>query len=61
MQSILIKDFDHFVDRGANLTPFGKGESETDIIWQNVMPILKGDEWRHNRWNNFDRHQLIMM
>jgi hypothetical protein len=41
---ILIKDFDHFVDRRAML-----GDHESNKYWNNMVLNLKGDRWKATR------------
>jgi cytochrome P450 len=41
---ILIKDFDHFVDRRAMV-----GDHETNKYWNNMVINLKGDHWKATR------------
>jgi cytochrome P450 len=41
---ILIKDFDHFVDRRAML-----GDHEANKYWNNMVLNLKGDSWKAAR------------
>ena len=45
---MLIKDFDHFVDRGnfgLNLDP----HDEIDKIFANTFLLMKGDQWKTTR------------
>jgi cytochrome P450 family 6 len=46
---ILVRDFDHFVDRMLGGFDLGMGTSETDRMWNKTLLSLKGDEWREVR------------
>ena len=49
-KNILIKDFDHFVDRSANFDIFGaKSTNLTDQLWNNCLAVLKGEKWKTMR------------
>ena len=45
---MLIKDFDHFVDRTDFGLKFDEKE-ETDMIFQNMFMMQKGDSWKVHR------------
>ena len=45
----MVKDFDHFVDRGSSFSPMGKGTTETDVMWQHMIPNMNGEAWRQGR------------
>ncbi len=48
-KQILIKDFQHFVNRNAVIDFFGKGKGTTDLAWQKMLANIKGDDWKDVR------------
>nr|AIL94158.1 cytochrome P450 CYP3026A4 [Tigriopus japonicus] len=47
---ILVKDFDHFVDRqGETFTKLLEGGHFVDQLWINQMTALRGDKWKSTR------------
>ena len=41
-----VKDFNHFVDVKFGGFEFGAGESRTDVMWNQQLLSLKGEEWK---------------
>ncbi len=50
IQDVLVKDFNHFVDRLSTMQLFGRdGPTKTDLVWQRQLVNLKGEEWKDVR------------
>ncbi len=50
LKDIMVKDFNHFVDRNSALELFGKdGPTKTDHAWQKQLTNSKGDYWKDAR------------
>lgn len=51
IRQILVKDFDHFVDRssGKMTASLRESKSKTDRIWMSQMTSATGDDWKHLR------------
>jgi hypothetical protein len=49
LKDVMVKQFDHFMNRVAQTSAFGEGLHPTDQLWRHQLSLTQGQKWKKIR------------